>query len=680
MSRNTILLILLGLIFLCCCFCAIAGATAFFIWQELPSIEPVGTPASRLPTPQPRMATPTPPTLATPTPRLQITPAPRSGPTTEQLLLEMEVPAADPRDLAARFKPDLGEIPLVVNATSPDYAVNDRLIFWVSNTETDENFRIEAVLRHKSAHLYMWVEEGEDVDMPALRRSAQLFDERIYPTNREFFGSEWTPGIDNDVRLHVLHATGLGGTVAGYYSSADEVSNLVNPYSNEKEMFYINLGNTRPGSSFYDAVLAHEFQHMIHWYQDQNESTWLNEGAAELATQLNGLGRSENNLRPDQVFAGNPDLQLNTWPDNDESYAHYGNSYLFLAYFLSRFGEEATKALVAHERNGMESVDAALTNLGIGLSADDLFSDWVIANWLDDPDQGDGRWGYPDFEVDDMAVSTRHRRLPAEGEGDVRQYAADYIRVSASGDVEISFEGDPYTRLVATAPYSGQWVWWGNRVDESDTRLTLAADLSQVDAATLRFRTWYDIEELWDYAYVVVSADEGRTWIPLETGRTTRENPQGTAYGPGYTGVSNASGPGWVLEEVDLSPFAGQPLQIRFEYITDAAVTRPGMFIDDVEIPEIGYFNDFETGPGDWQSEGWLLTDNVLAQRWRVQVIETGRNGAVQVHRLPVAADGRGVLQLQNVDSREDLILVISALAPVTEEIAGYTYSIRAVR
>ncbi len=688
MSRNTILLIVIGLIFLCCCFCVVAGATAFFIWQEMPNPEPVSTPIGRVSTPPSRPATatprpmpsPTPVSTPAPTPRLQITPPPRTGPSTEELLRAVQAPAADARDLAGRFKPELGEIPLVVNTTPPSHEVNDRLTFWVSNTDTDENFQIEAVLRLKSEHLYMWVERGADVDMPALRRSAQLFDEGIYPTNREFFGSEWTPGIDNDPRLHVLHATGLGDTVAGYYSSADEVSRLVNPYSNEKEMFYINLGNTRPGSSFYDAVLAHEFQHMIHWYQDQNETTWLNEGAAELATQLNGLGRSESNLRPDQVFARDPDLQLNTWPDSDESYPHYGNSYLFLAYFLSRFGEEATKALVAHEANGIESVDAVLADLGAGLSADDFFAEWVIANWLDDPTLGDGRWGYPEQDLDDMAVSARHRRLPADGEGDVRQYATDYIRVSASGDVEITFEGDPYTRLVATAPYSGHWVWWGNRVDESDTRLTLDVDLSQVDAATLRFRTWYDIEELWDYAYVTVSKDAGRTWIPLETERTTRENPQGTAYGPGYSGVSGASGPEWVLEEVDLSPFAGQPLQIRFEYITDAAVTRAGIFIDDVEIPEIGYFNDFEDGPGEWQSEGWLLTDNVLTQRWRVQVIEPLRGGGVEVHALPVAADGSGSLQLQGVDGREDLILVISALAPVTEEVAGYTYSLRAGR
>ena len=35
-------------------------------------------------------------------------------------------------------------------------------------------------------------------------------------------------------------------------------------------------------------VLAHEFQHMIHWKQDRNETSWMNEGFSEVAVLLNG--------------------------------------------------------------------------------------------------------------------------------------------------------------------------------------------------------------------------------------------------------------------------------------------------------------------------------------------------------------------------------------------------------
>ena len=56
-------------------------------------------------------------------------------------------------------------------------------------------------------------------------------------------------------------------------------------------MFYVaaDLRSMEPNSSFYDGTLAHEFQHMIHWANDRNEDTWVNEGMSDLA--MGGLSR-----------------------------------------------------------------------------------------------------------------------------------------------------------------------------------------------------------------------------------------------------------------------------------------------------------------------------------------------------------------------------------------------------
>jgi len=663
-TRNIVLIIAaLAITLLCCLFILCFSAGLLFVnYVRLESAGQVQMPFNAEPTAVPTLS-------PLPTPVVSNAPV-----QTDTLLREVQVPSNDPIDLAARLRPELGVVPKIVNDSPPYYEVGDVTSFWVGNSDTDENWQIDAELLVKSDHLYMWGEKGVNVDIDDLKRSADFFDSQIYPTNRAFFGSEWSPGIDNDQRLHVLHARNLGAGVAGYFSSADEASRLINEFSNEKEMFYINIDNTFPGEEFYNGVLAHEFQHMIHWHQDLNETTWMNEGAAELAMQLNGLERSDDSYKPDQEFAENPDLQLNTWPDSEESYGHYGNAYLFLTYFLSRFGEQATQALIADPANSMESVDKVVQSLG--LSGDDVFADWVVANWLDDSNQIDGRWGYPDYDLDPMETVEDISNLPAQGEGRVHQYAADYITVEAEGDVTIGFEGTTVTQLAPTNAYSGEWAWWSHGIDSSDTRLTLPVDLTAVDEATLRFRTWYDIEALWDYAYVELSTDGGDTWTLLESDRTTRENPNGNAYGPGYTGYSDGSEAEWVLEEIDLSAYAGQPVQIRFEYVTDLAVTQPGMFIDDVEIPEIDYFEDFEDGPGEWQAEGWLLTDNLLNQRWIVQIIETQDGGSVVVHRVPVGPDGRGQLRLVGVDGGEDLVLAISALAPITVEEASYHYQV----
>ena len=680
MSKNTLLLLTLLVLTLSCCAVSVTCGSGLYIYQAVqnanapePSLDDLfPTPATPIftPTPAPPTATPFP----SPTPIPGVTPVSQEI-TTEELLRQVEVPVNDPIDLAARLRPELGEVKRVVNDVPPHFDEGDVVTFWVSNSDNDENWQIEAELVVKGEHVYMWREVGSKVKEKDLRKAAEFFDEKIYPTDREFFGSEWSPGIDNDPRLHVLHARDLGNTIAGYFSSADEIPSVIHPYSNEKEMFYINVDNNKPGSRFYNGTLAHEFQHMIHWYQDKNESTWLNEGASELASELNGLGRTSS-IRPDSIFTQDPDVQLNTWPDSDESYVHYGNAYLFILYFLDRFGDDATKALVADDKNGMESVEDVLAQLGVGETADEFFGDWVVANWLDDPSLADGRWGYGNYDPDEIIPTDRFTVLPVYHSESVHQYAADYYTFPASPTLNITFDGSDITHLAATDAHSGQWAWWSNRVDESDTRLTFPIDLTEVDEATLHFFTWYDIEDLWDYAYIEISEDGGKTWKILQTERTTTNNPNGNAYGPGYTGKSNGLTANWVEEKVDLSDYAGKQILGRFEYVTDAAVTQPGMFIDSVSIPEIGYFQDFENGPGDWTTEGWLLTNNLLQQRWLVQVLEPMPDGSVTVHRMPVDENGHGELHLTGVDTRKDLTLIISALAPVTVEMASYEFEI----
>ena len=159
-------------------------------------------------------------------------------------------PARDLRSLAMRLTPGSGDIPIVANSTPPTYKVGDKARFWVQNEDTQEHRQITATLKVETPHVYMWVEDGVNLDQAALEQSANVFENKTYPTDRQYFGSEWTPGVDNDVHLTILHARGLGRSIAGYFSAADEYSHLANPYSNEREMFYISAdsGRAEPGT------------------------------------------------------------------------------------------------------------------------------------------------------------------------------------------------------------------------------------------------------------------------------------------------------------------------------------------------------------------------------------------------------------------------------------------------
>jgi len=125
---------------------------------------------------------------------------------------------------------------------------------------------------------------------------------------------------------------------------------------------------------------------------------------------------------------------------------------------------------------------------------------------------------------------------------------------------------------------------------------------------------------------------------------------------------------------VDLSPYAGRKVLIRFEYITDAAVNLSGFALDDIRIPEIGFMDDGEQGDNGWQARGFIRTNNTLPQRFIVQLIERGRE--TRVRRLPLAEDQTGRWDIQLGGDVSEAILVISAIAPVTTEVAPYEYSI----
>jgi hypothetical protein len=592
------------------------------------------------------------------------------------MLEASEMPPADPRLLAMQLKPNTGEIPEVVTDTAPQYKVGDRRQFWVSNSDTQKHTEITAELKHMTDVVAMWVEVGVRLDQDDLEASAKRFTEETYPTNREFFGSEWTPGVDSDPRLHILHARNMGDNVAGYFSSAHQYSQVVNPYSNEREMFFISAqaGNAPPNSAFYDGTLAHEFQHMIHWANDRNETSWVNEGMSELASQLNGFDVGGHDL----AYMQKPDTQLTTWgdPSTESVSEHYGASYLFMSYFLDRFGEDLTKAVVESDKNGIAGFDEALEQAGRAERFDDIFADWVIANYLDAPDaDADGRYGYREIDLFPIAVSEEYRRYPATAQAQVSQYGADYVRLSGDEPLTIRFKGDQQAQLVNAEP-QGTYSWWSNRGDQSNSTLTRAIDLREATSATLDFSVWYEIEDGWDYGYVEVSTDGGEKWQILEGQHTTDRNPVGNAFGPGWTGISGGGAtPEWVEERVDLTPFAGQEILLRFEMITDDAVNKPGLLVDNLRIDEIGWQDDGESGDAGWTANGWILTDNSVAQGWLVQLLEIG-SGTVTVERLEVGPDGTGVLRIDNMADLDEVMLTISALAPVTTEKASYSYTV----
>ncbi len=585
----------------------------------------------------------------------------------------VEPPKRDRPTLTERLHPELIPVPRVV-PKKRIFKEGDSDFFWVLNEDTKKYRRITADLRFVLPHVYVWVERGIDLDDDRLFHSAERFEDKTYPTDRSFFGSEWTPGVDRDVHISILHTRSLGKSVAGYFSASDEVTSKVNKYSNQREMFYIDPSNMRPDTKFYDGTLAHEFQHMIHWNEDRNEDTWINEGCSELASFVNGFDPGGS----DYLFADRPDTQLDNWDDDmDENSYHYGASYLLMEYSYERFGKDFVKKLVSEPLNGIEGYNAALKDLGRRQNFYTVFANWVVANLLDDDFPEDERYQYENIDIP-TPDETEVEDANYEHSEDVHQFGTDYYLIdNAENGFALDFSGDTTVPLAPFEPHSGKYVWWGHNSDDSDATLTRDVDLSKVDSATLEFWAWYDIEKHYDYAYVMVSDDGGKGWRVLPGKFTTTEDPVGNALGPGYTGKSGGGDkPKWVHEQIDLSDFAGKKIKLRFEYVTDDAVTKDGFFIDDISIPEIGWKDDAEQENG-WKSEGFSLVPPRLPQRWLVQVIGLADDGSVVVKKVRIA-NGKGKITF-STHSMESVDVSVSAVTPITKHKANYTIKIRSI-
>src|SRR6266498_809143 len=284
------------------------------------------------------------------------------------------------------------------------------------------------------------------------------------------------PGVDNDPHIYIIYASNIGANIAGFYNSSDEFNPSVKDHSNAHETFV--FGTTEDLANQYTyATLAHEFVHMIQFPTDRNDVSWINEGFAEVGAFLNGYDVGG----ADWVFVQNPDMQLNTWVDNSspDFTAHYGQSFLFLTYFLDRFGKDATKALTSDPENDLPSVDDTLAKLNItdpqtgkAITADDVFMDWAATIYLMDQSVGDGRYTYHNYPNAPRVDTTESiSNCPDSTSGTVNQYGIDYYTINCEGNYTLHFSGSTVAGLLPVNAHSGKYMFWSDRGDESDMTL-----------------------------------------------------------------------------------------------------------------------------------------------------------------------------------------------------------------
>ncbi len=464
-------------------------------------------------------------------------------------VLSAQLPNRDPRDLAERLRAPTAPSPSVTSASAsasasastsgpPALAVGDADTFWILDQRTAQLFQTRASLRLVTQHAYWFVQSDmlDRAPQTDLEQSATVFEHKTYPLIHRYFGSEPTPGFEDDAHIVFLLANVPG--VAAYFSSADVYPRSVNPRSNERDMIYVNLSSLHPGQMNFDATLTHEMQHMVSFAHCPSQEGWLDEGASELAMRVGGYDSGA-----PAAFAAHPDVQLTAWTDQASDLTrHYQASYLFLRYVAERAGGwDALPDILGSCSRGESLFANYLSRNPLAPDVEMLFSDWSVANLLQDASVADGRFAYAgnNFHVALTGRATPYMAFL----GSVPQYAANYVELpSAAGSM--TFAGDASVALLPV-DVDSSGVWWANRGDNLDSKLTRQVDLSGVDRATVQFSAWYDVESQFDFVYLSASRDEGRTWQVLHARHTTPDRAAGNSYGEGWSRLHGWRVHGW---------------------------------------------------------------------------------------------------------------------------------------
>jgi hypothetical protein len=292
--------------------------------------------------------------------------------------------------------------------------VGDRRRFNVLNAEKKFD-QIYARLRYVSDRSLVYMDEDappggfSDSDLSVL---ALEFQAPIHPTVTGAFGSE--SDLDGNDRVIILFTPAVNrlsgglsdGYVGGFFYGLDLMEGLNG--SNEGEIFYAMVPdpNGHEGTvisrsaalSAIPAVLAHEFEHMVHFNRrmllgnaENIEALWLSEALAQMAEDLvaTEYQRTQHRRKAEEFRIGNWIRAGRFLEETSQvsvlaslppgTLAERGAGWLLIKQLAERQGKEGLLAdLAASTLTGTENLT---THVGLGWQ--ELMADWTGALFLD---------------------------------------------------------------------------------------------------------------------------------------------------------------------------------------------------------------------------------------------------------------------------------------------------------
>lgn len=547
--------------------------------------------------------------------------------------------------------------PLDFESLRSEIEIGDKRGFWVVNQEEKQMEFLLGELRFQSPKVNWYIEEGLEANEEQWLTMVEIFETSILASVLERFGE-----IELlDAQPITIFYADLDG-VGGYFRSADNYSTMLNPFSNEESMIYINASFAPIGTSQLFRTLSHELQHLTHYNIDSSEETWVNEGLSGLAEFLVGYSP-----RSWDIFMDNPTVSLINWsPTGSHSLGQYGASSLFFTYlFYSTGGFDSLSSFVEIPDDGVHGVDVFLNKLGLQKQFLNLYEEWIVANLVGINDSE----FYP--PTDKRPLSSNNLELGSEINERMEQFSVSYTEIELSdGPIAVEFNGQSNNLVFPDLESVDTGCWWGNSGDSIHSTLTRKVNLLGLKEPTFKFEVWYEIEENWDYAYVSISEDDGFTWELTPGLHTTNGNPFGISLGPGYSGSSE----GWLKEEISLSGYVGSEILLRLNYVTDDALTGNGICVSNLSVSEIDSIIDYPISNNEWYGDGFFWQNNHLSQPFVVWVVEFFGDSEHLIRKVNLNESNYAKINLpKRSQTSNRVVVIVSPVSQLTQLDASYS-------
>ena len=300
--------------------------------------------------------------------------------------------------------------------------------FYVYNFEQKKYIQVTATLRFTDGNINIWVSDSEWEQAHVTMQVVQQVYEGLmqhtpdastdpqkgiieiiqadFGLPPDFDGDMITDFLLTDIKDGWKEGEGF---IAGYFNPLDQhingtfVGRTQISGSNERDILYIDTypGIYHNGSYSYFEVLgtvSHEYQHLVQYRYDKNETTFVNEGLSELSSFLCGYG-----LRDPSKYLMDTNIDLTGWETElSQTLVHYAKAALWTYFLYEKLGPAFIRNLTQSSLTGTAGIAAALNSSGFESGFNDIMRWFFITITLNDQVNGG------DYEFDLEALKGLH--------------------------------------------------------------------------------------------------------------------------------------------------------------------------------------------------------------------------------------------------------------------------------